>query len=154
MAPLVLAFALFAQTSTSGVGAVEIPFRTVSFGMNGKIKEGGTRVIRNAKAFDSYRKEMGMDEARKPVIDWSKEQLVAVNAAGIGYGGSAIQVGKVRRKADGSLEIEASLDRSSQPALPQPGVVQVLRKEGIYALVAVAKSTSEATLKIVDPPRN
>ena len=150
MAPLFFAIALLAQAQVP----VEIPFRSVAFGSNGKIKEGGAIVIRDAAALDAYRTQMGTTDVRKPTIDWSKDQIVAVHAAGTGYGGTSLQVNKVRRKADGAIEVEAYLDRGSCPAVPTTGFPMALRKEGIYALVAVSKSTGAVTLKIVEPPRD
>ena len=83
MSPL-LTIVLLAQTPVEAPVAVEIPFRSVAFGSNGKIKDGGAIVIRDAAAFDAYRTQMGTTAGRKPTIDWDKEQIVAVHAAGTG----------------------------------------------------------------------
>ena len=154
MVPLVLTVALLTQMPAAAAVAVEIPFRSVAFGTNGKIKEGGAIVIRDATELKAYRDQMGTTDARKPTVDWSKDQIVAVHAAGTGYGGTSLQVNKVRRKSDGAIEVEAYLDRGSRPAVPTPGLPLALRKEGIYALVAIARSTGTVTLKIVEPPRD
>ena len=133
---------------------VEIPFRSVGFGKNGKIKDGGAVVIRDAQALEAYRRTMGSAPARTPAVDWTKEEVVALHTAGVGYGGASLQVSKVRRSVTGKLEVEAFLDMGNQPATPTPGVTPVLRREGIYALIVVAKSKGEVTLKVVDPPRD
>ena len=149
-----LAVALLPQAPVVSKEATEIPFRTVSFGSNGKIKEGGAIVIRDTKAFDAYRTLMGTKDTRKPTIDWTKEELVAIHASGTGYGGASLQVSKVRQKPDGGLEVEAFLNRQGQPAIPNPGSLQVLRKIGIYSIVAVSRTTGDVTLKVVDPPQD
>lgn len=151
MSPLLAAF-LLAQTPPPP--PVEVPFRTVAFGANGQIKDGGAIVIRDAAAFDDYRKRMKMADAKKPTIDWRKEQAIAIHAAGIGYGMASLQISKVWKKADGALEIEAYLDKGNVPAVPTPGVMQVLRKEGLYAMIVVPPAKGEVTLKVVDPPRD
>ena len=150
MIPFVLGVLLLGQATPA---SVTIPFKVVGFGSNGKIKDGGAVVIRSEKALDGYRKLMGTTQGRKPKVDWSKDQIVALHAVGTGYGGASLQVNKVSRESNGSLEIEAFLDLGSRPATPTPGVVHVLRKEGIYALVVVSQSKGEVTLKVVDPPK-
>ncbi len=129
-----------------------IPFKVVGFGSNGKIKEGGAIVIRSDKALDAYRKQMATTQGRKPTVNWSTDQIVALHAVGTGYGGASLQVNKVSRADNGSLQIEAFLDLGSRPATPTPGVMPVLRREGIYALVVVSQSKGEVVLKIIDPP--
>jgi hypothetical protein len=124
----------------------------VGFGSNGKIKDGGAVVIRNDKAFDIYRKQMGTTQGRKPTVNWAKDEIVALHAVGVGYGGASLQVNQVSRTSNGALQVEAFLDLGSRPATPTPGVTRVLRKEGIYALIVVAQSKGEVTLKIVAPP--
>ena len=151
MSPILVAFALVPQTSPT---TVEVPFRTVAFGANGRIKDGGAIVIRSAKEFDAYRKRMNTADTKKPTVDWASEQIVAIHAAGVGYGGAALQVSKVRRMENGSLEVEASLDQGSRPAVPTPGVVPILRKEGIYVLIVVPPAKGEVTLRVIDPPRD
>lgn len=151
MSPVIAAFALLAQTPTP---TVEVPFRTVAFGANGQIKDGGAVVIRDAKEFDAYRKKMNLSEGKKPKIDWGKEQIVSLHAAGVGYGGSSLQVSKVWQKADGTLEVEAFLEQGNRPAVPTPGVTQVLRKEGIYVMIVVPPAKGEVALKVIDPPRD
>jgi len=146
---LVLAMPAQAQTVE-----VNVPFRSVGFGKNGKIKDGGAVVMRDAKALESYRRMMGTASAKTPVVDWTKEEIVALHTAGVGYGGASLQVSKVRRSASGGYDVEAFLDMGNQPATPTPGVTPVLRREGIYALVVLPKSKGEVTLKVVDPPRD
>lgn len=152
MTAFVLAYALLAPPQIVPVEA-EIPFRSVGFGKNGKIKDGGAIVIRDAKALESYRTSMGMAAARRPAVDWTKEQIVALHTAGVGYGGASLQVSKVRRNGSGSLDVEAFLDTGNQPPVPTPGVARVLRREGIYALIVVPSSQGEVKLKVIDPPK-
>ncbi len=151
MSPILAAFALLAQNQNE---PVEVPFRTVAFGANGQIKDGGAVVIRDAKAFDEYRKKMNLADGKKPKVDWGKEQVVSLHAAGVGYGGSSLQVSKVWQKADGTLDVEAFLEQGSRPAVPMPGVAQILRKEGIYVMIVVPPAKGEVTLKVIDPPRD
>lgn len=132
---------------------VEVPFRNLGFGSNGKIKDGGAVVMRNLAAFNKYRKQMGTDDARLPTIDWAKEEVVAVHAAGVGYGGASLNVSKVRKDANGGLEVEAWLDRGNMTAVPTPGDVHIIRSVGLYALIAVDRQTGPVKLKVIDPPK-
>ena len=149
MSPLLLLFAWVAPTQAA---TDEVAFRTIAFGSSRQIKDGGAVVMRDAKALAVYRRRMGTDDHAEPKIDWAREEIVALHAAGVGYGASSIQVVKVRKKADGGLEVEAALDRGSRPATPTPGVTPLLRKEGIYTLIAVPPSRGAITLRVVDPP--
>lgn len=137
------------QTSAS---PNEIPFRTVAFGSNGKIKDGGAVVMRTQAAFDNYRKVMGMLSDKQPTVDWDKEQLVALHTVGNLYEPASLQATKVLKKTDGSLEVDAALGRGDRPATPTPGVQLVLRKVGLYTLIAVPRTKGEVTLKILDQP--
>lgn len=133
--------------------SIEVPFRTLSFGKNPQIKDGGAVVMRSSDSYDAYRKLMNTTEGKKPVVDWGKEQIVALHAVGImGYGPSSIHVVKVLKAPNGSLEINAALDAGNRPATPTPGVVKVLKKEGIYTLIVVPVSKGEVKLRLVDPP--
>ncbi len=148
-----LALLFFVAAAQAPVAApVEVPFRTVAFGKNGLIKEGGAIVIRNAKEFDAYRKKMRSRDDKKPAVQWGKEQIVAIHAQATGFGPMSLQVLKVRMKPDGSLEVEASIDPGSRPPTPTPGVMMVLKKEGLYTLIAVPPARGEVTLKVVGPP--
>lgn len=150
MIPFLATFAfLFGQVPAE---PPTVPFKAIGFGSNGKIKDGGAVVMRNEKAFDLYRKQMGTT-GRKPTVDWAKDQVVALHAVGTGYGGASLQVDKVTKAASGELTVEAFLDLGNRPAVPTPGVIPVLRKEGIYALIVVAQSKGAVTLKVVDPPK-
>ncbi|RYG25835.1 hypothetical protein EON82_05635 [bacterium] len=149
----VLVFGLLVTGQVGPTGS-EIPFRSIGFGKNGKIKDGGAVVMRDVKAFETYRKTMGMVQSRMPAVDWSKEQIVALHTAGVGYGGASLQVSKVRRDSFGVLEVDAFLNMGNQPAVPTPGVTRVLRKEGIYALIVVPSSKGEVKLRVIDPPTN
>ncbi len=130
----------------------EVPFRTVAFGSNGKIKDGGAVVMRDQKAFDTYRKVMGSSDDKQPTIDWSTEQIVALHTVGNLLYPVSLQATKVLRKADGSLEVSATLGRGDRPANPSPGVPQILKKMGLYTLIAVPRSQGEVTLRIMDQP--
>ena len=148
MLPTLLAFATFRQTTPP----VEVHFRTIAFGSNGKIKDGGALVLRDQKAFNAYRKTMGTITGKQPTIDWGTEQLVSLQTVGNLYYPASLQATKVLRKADGSLEVDASLDRGDRPATPTPGVTPILRKFGLYTLIAVPRSTGAVTLRILDQP--
>jgi hypothetical protein len=145
-----LAFVVLAQTPE----AVDVPFRELAFGSNGKIKDGGAIVLRDERELNAYRVRMGTTDAKKPNVDWSKEQIVALHAAGFGNGRPSLQVAKVRRKSDGTLEIEAGLDRGSMSAVPTTGVRPPLKKEGVYSLIAVERTKGAVNLRIVEPPKD
>lgn len=132
---------------------IEVAFRTIGIGSNGAIKDGGAVVLRTAAEFDEYRAKMKIEGSKKPKIRWGTEQVIALHAAGVGYGLSSLNVRKVRKKADGSMEVEATVDKGSLPPVPTPGVIPVLRKEGIYAIIVTPPSKGAITLRIVDPPR-
>lgn len=157
MSPFLLVFALTAQTPATPA-PVELPFRTIAFGNNGAIKDGGAVVMRSPQEFDAYRKKMGTSDQKRPEVNWSKEQVVALHAAGADFGPATIQVVKVTRKADGNLQVDVAVDRgprsmtnmlSTQNTL---GVTPTLRHDGLYTLIAVPPTQGAVTLRVVDPP--
>lgn len=132
---------------------VSVPFRTLSFGSNAAIKDGGAIVMRDAAAFGDYRKRMGMPDGRKPLVDWGKENVVAIHAQGtIPTGTASIHVVSVSKKPDDSLTVDVYLDRGNRPATPTPGVPQVLKQQGFYTLIVVPLFKGGVTLRVTDPP--
>ena len=147
MSPI-LAMLLVAQTPTN-----EVPFRTLAFGSSSQIKEGGAIVMRDAASFEAYRKRMGLDDAKKPKVDWGKEQAVAIHAEGTtGYFSASIHVVKVRKEKDGSLVVDVALDRGNRPATPLPGVTRLPKKDGLYTLIVVPPAKGEVRLRVVAQP--
>lgn len=148
MLPL-LAFVLVGQAP---LGPDEVPFRTIAFGSNGAIKDGGPIVMRDQKAFDVYRKLFGTLTGKQPTIDWSKEQLVALHTVGDLYFPASLQATRVTKKQGGGLEVNAALGRGDRPATPTPGVTPVLRRFGLYTLIAVPRTEGPVSLRIGDQP--
>lgn len=155
MSPILLLFALGAQTPPS---PVELSFRTVAFGSNKNIKDGGAVVMRSAGEFAIYRKKMSTADQKMPSVDWSKEQVVAIHAAGADFGPATIQVVKVTRKADGSLQVDAAVERGPRPMINalnttnSLNVTPTLHHDGLYTLIVVPPTKGAVTLRVVDPP--
>ena len=148
MSPL-LAFILVGQ---SPLAPNEVPFRTIAFGSNGAIKDGGPIVIRDQKAYDAYRKLLGTLTSKQPTIDWTKDQLIALHTVGNLYYPVSLQATRVTKKPGGGLEVNAALGRGDRPAIQTSAVPPVLRKFGLYTLIAVPRFDGPVSLRIGDQP--
>lgn len=101
-----------AQVGSSPVDPNEIAFQAVESGADSPLKKLGIFVFHSASDFHTYLKSIGEPGLRKSNIDWSKDEMIAIQAKGDEKDGNALRVKRVHRDKPGHVTIDVVVLKS------------------------------------------
>jgi hypothetical protein len=151
MGPLSLILATLAspvQAGSQPVDPNEIPFQALESGADSPVKKLGIFVFNNGPDFRKYLKSIGEVDLHKSNIDWSTDEMIAIQAKGDDKDGNALKVKKVYRHKPGHVTIDV-LVLKTITGTPEFSVNVESKTTYPFAIIQVSKMTDKIDVHVV-----
>jgi hypothetical protein len=127
-----------------------VPFESVENGEDSPFREKGIFIFRTPEEFQSYLKKIDDTGMKKPEVDWSQQEMIAVQAKGQSQDGKAIRVKRIHRIGHGKIQIDVVVLKPLNPT----GDIRPLNLTGKttypYAIVLTQRFSEKLEVRVVN----
>jgi hypothetical protein len=95
-----------APTGATTFDPNEIPFVSLESGADSPLHKLGVFVFQTSDQFKTYLAQIQETKLKKPDVDWTNQEIIAVQAKGLSTDGNSIKVRRIHRTGPGQITME------------------------------------------------
>lgn len=137
-----VAFLLIVGVAGQTPAPATLPFKQIETGGFSRVRQERVFVIRSDKEYREYNKTTGR-QVETPLLDWSKNQIIAVHIGSAPTTGYAVTVKRIVKTGPESAVVEVV------ELTPAPGRMQAMHVTYPYVLVSMPRGVDKVSMKVV-----
>jgi hypothetical protein len=137
-------------TGPTRVDPNEIPFVSLESGADSPLKKLGIMVFQNADQFQGYLTQIHETKLKKPTVDWSTQELIAIQAKGLSQDGSSIKIKRIYRTSPGHVRIEVIVLKNLLPENTNFSINLSSKTQYPFAIIQTQKIPDKLDVSVVN----